>query len=129
MKALLWILLGLLSASSEAAPSGTIVQIAHRLPMSGAEKPLPRDFYVDLGAKHGLKEGDKIQVSRLIPVMQSMSGQPASLVRLPMGEAAVLRVSDFVSLARTTQLVPPSQLPSMNYYQFMLGDTVTSLIP
>lgn len=97
--------------------------------MSGAEKPLPRDFYVDLGAKHGLKEGDKIQVSRLIPVMQSMSGQPASLVRLPMGEAAVLRVSDFVSLARTTQLVPPSQLPSMNYYQFMLGDTVTSLIP
>lgn len=122
-------LLFLMSPLAAANPSGTIIQISHRLPMSASEIKPPRDFYMDLGAKHGVKDGDRIQVSRLVPVMQTMSGQPSHLVQFVLGEATVLKTSDFISLARTLNLVDSKQLPAMNYYQFMLGDSVRSLNP
>ncbi len=125
MKAL--VLLCFAAGLALASQSGTIVQITHRLPLSANDKAPNRDFYVDLGTKHGLKEGDTVTISRIIPVIQSVSGQPAQLIRLALGDGTVVRTADFVSLVRKKNSIDPSQLPAMNYLNFMLGDQVAQL--
>lgn len=121
------LLLCIATQFSFASPVGTIVQIVHRVPM-GQNSPAPiREFYVDLGLKHGIKEGETLVVSRTHPVLQAVSGQSAPLIRLSIGEATVVRSSDFVSLARLKRLSDPSTIPNMNYTNFMLGDQVAQL--
>lgn len=109
-----------------ASPSGTIIQIAYKVPMSN-ERSETRDFFVDLGSRHGVSIGDTLEISRQFSVLHSLSGQPWHFIRLVVGEATVIANSDFVSLARATKLVDPSRLPATNYHQFMLGDLVSNL--
>lgn len=91
------------------------------------EKEPSRDFYVDLGTRQGIKEGDTLEVSRQFPVLYSMSGQPWQLIQLVLGEATVIATGESVSLVRTKRLVDASKLPATNYRQFMVGDVVSNL--
>ena len=106
---------------------GSVIQLTHRVPMASNDRASTRDFFVDLGARHGVRTGDTLEVSRTIPIWDSINGQFSHTFRLVLGEATVVATSENVSLAREKQLVDPLQLPAMNYHKFMLGDIVSIL--
>ncbi len=102
---------------------GAIVQISHRLAMKSGEVT-PKDFFLDIGLKDGLREGDLVQVYRWVPVMDAYSGRPYHLLRVRLGELRLQRVGEAVSLARIHKVSDPNELPAMDSPSFMLGDQV-----
>lgn len=123
----LFLLSGLfLVAIAQAAPqSGTVIQISRKLRMSSQESTPPRDYYLDLGEQHGVKVGDVFTVYRELSVINELSGQNASLLRVPLGEVTVYLVGEQVSVGRITQSLSPNDLPVMNSTQIRVGDVAS----
>lgn len=109
---------------TEVAAAGTIVSVGRRLRMTNAEPLPPKDFYVDLGQREGLREGDVLTVSRQIVNVHDRVGSPTARIRITLGELTVIAVGEGGSYARQASLRAPSELPFMDSPGFMTGDEV-----
>ena len=126
MQAIRFILIALVGFGSlaGATPSGSIIQISHKLKMT-AEEPLPeKDFYIDLGSRDGVKVGDSFDIFRKLTVTNVPSGGAVDLFKLPFGELKVYLVGDSASVAHITRTPEFKDLPVVDYANVMLGDDV-----
>lgn len=123
---LLLIIVGLsvMEVSSVAAVEGSIVQVSRRLRMSAKDPIAPKDYYIDLGESVGVKIGDLFKIYRVIAVVNMASGYSPNLVRIPLGELKVILVGEHTSVGRLSARVVATELPSLDYPDFMLGDLV-----
>lgn len=92
--------------------------------MSYLEPVPPKDFYVDLGTRDGVKVGDVLEVFRMLPVVNSMSGGPWHLMKVTLGDIKLTAVGDSTSIGRIANEREPQSLPSIDYQGFMVGDQV-----
>ena len=107
-----------------ATPAGQIIQISRKLRLSPKE-PLPeKEFYIDLGSRDGIREGDILSVGRKVPVVDATHGADWHLLQTDLGELKVILVGETLSLARVQRVREPAELPPVDYTQFMLGDEV-----
>lgn len=119
--------LTLISHNSFAA-QGNIIQVSRKLRMSYREPNPPKEFYVDLGSRDGLKEGDIIEVFRMIPVVNSMSGGAWHLMRVTLGQLRVTFLGESTAIGRSVNDREPASLPSVEYQAYMIGDQVEAKI-
>ena len=97
--------------------------------MTSAE-PLPlKDFYLDIGRRDGLKEGDLVTVVREFPVLNQATGQPTQLMKIPLGQLKVVALGASHCFARIQEARPPSELPAMESFSIMVGDEVELVSP
>jgi len=120
------ILIGLLlhSTSSFSRDLGNIIQVQRKIRMSDAEPISPKEYFVDMGSRDGLKEGESLEVYRSIPVINGQGGGPWHLMRVKIGDLRVAHVGETSALAREEQGRNIASLPPMEYQTFMLGDEV-----
>ncbi|MBI4404383.1 MAG: hypothetical protein HY537_09495 [Deltaproteobacteria bacterium] len=109
---------------SFAAPSGNIVEVTKRLRLSSAEAMPPKDYFIDVGTKHGINEGSVLEVKRVILAMDRFSGMGRHFIPIVLGELRVVAAGEYSSIARVHSQRSLDQLPSMDYSVFMLGDSV-----
>lgn len=92
--------------------------------MTEAEPTPPRDYYLDLGTRDGLKIGDVLEVSRQVLVGNAMWSGPSHLLRVGLGEVEILAVGETASIARLRAQRAASELPALDFKNFMVGDVV-----
>jgi len=111
-----------------ASPSGegNIIYISRKLKMSSLDATAPKDFYVDLGDQQGLKTGDVLEVYRVQPVLNGVTGDANNFVRVRLGELKIILLGEFSSIARIHTLADAKELPVLDYPAFMLGDVVAA---
>lgn len=117
------------SFSLFATNHGNIIQVTRKLRMSYREPLPPKEFYFDLGVRDGLKEGDIVEVFRMIPVVNSMSGGAWHLMRVTLGQMRITFVGESTSIGRSVNDREPASLPSVDYQSFMIGDQVEAKVP
>ena len=101
-----------------------VVAVGPRFRMSNQEPLPPKDYYVDLGRRDGLKEGDALTVYREVVPMHGQLGLLQYPVRVLIGEAVVMAVGEKGSFVRQANAKPAGALPFSEFPSFMLGDEV-----
>jgi len=114
----------ILPINGYAAKPGSILNVSHALRMSSSEPEPARDYFVDLGARDGLKEGDVLTVSRQLYVGSANWSGPNHLIRVALGEVKVITLGETASIARAVGTRPAAELPSLDYPGFLIGDAV-----
>ena len=112
------------SVSFAAAPDGSIIYITRKLKMSAAEPATAKDYYVDLGERQGLKLGDILEVFRVQPVLNGVTGDASNFVRIRLGDIKIILLGEFSSIGRVQSVADPKELPVLDHPGFMLGDVV-----
>ncbi len=119
------VILGVLVAAPVfGATQGVIIQVARRLAMQANEPTPPKEFFIDMGARDGVREGDVLEVSRSIPVVEAQTAGSFHMMKVVLGEVKVTLVGETSALTRVERLRPPADLPPMEFFSFVLGDQV-----
>ncbi len=92
--------------------------------MQANEPQPPKEYFVDIGARDGVREGDTLEVFRNIPVVEAQTAGSFHMMKVLLGEVKVTLVGETSSLARVQKLRAPQELPPMEFYSFVLGDLV-----
>lgn len=107
-----------------ASQEGSIIYISRKLKMSSTEAASAKDFYVDLGERQGLKLGDILEVFRVKPVLNGVTGDASNFVKIHLGDIKIILLGEFSSIGRVQSVVDPKDLPVLDHAGFMLGDAV-----
>lgn len=118
------LLLILLALPSFSRTSGNVIQVKRKLRMSYLEPEYPKEFFLDLGARDGLKEGDMVKVYRQLPVANGQAGGAWHLLRVNISDLKVYFVGETTAIARQELDRAPASLPPMEYQSIMVGDEV-----
>lgn len=126
MKAFILIILimNLAPSSLFAREGGSIIQVQRKIRMSDAEPLAPKEYFVDIGSRDGLKAGESLEVYRSLPVINGQAGGPWHLMRVKIGDLRVAYVGETSALAREEDGRDLASLPPLEYQTFMLGDEV-----
>ncbi len=116
-------LLSTLTLNSFAA-TGSIIQVTRRLRMSALEAQSPKNYFIDLGERNGLKSGDVVEVYRMIPVMNQLTGGAWHLMKVTLGEIKIYMVGESTAVGHLESDRDLSTIPVQDYPNFMLGDQV-----
>jgi hypothetical protein len=114
----------LVSVSGYASTMGTVIQVARRFRMSYSEPMPPKDYFIDLGERDGVKVGDMVEAFRYVPVPNRMASGDWHVMKVVLGELRVKQVGESTSIARFEREREINALPAMEYQSLMLGDQV-----
>ena len=123
---ILWLIL--LSICAEGRDLGSIIQVQRKIRMSESEPLPPKEYFIDIGSRDGLKEGETLQVYRQVPVINGQSGGPWHILRMKIGDLRVAFVGETSALAREVEGRDIASLPPLEYNTFMMGDEVSRII-
>jgi hypothetical protein len=113
-----------INAIGSAIPSGSVIQISHKLSMTSTETSPEKDYFIDVGAKDGVKAGDTFDIFRKLTVINVPTGNVTDLLKVPFGEMKVYLVGDSASVAHISRPPEFKDLPVIEYTGVMLGDEV-----
>lgn len=106
------------------AGSGSILHASRRLRMSVTE-PLPaKDFYLNLGARDGLRVGDKLTVQRTVAVRDLYQDGKVHLIPVLLGSLQIIAVGQTAAIGREESMTPAASLPGFQHMGFQVGDEV-----
>jgi hypothetical protein len=116
------------SATQVDAAEGVIYQAAYRLKLSDKEDAPYRDYFANIGSRHGVQVGEVLEVLRAVPAVNALWGGVSALLEVVIGEVQVLAVSPAGSIVRMVKQTEPERMPVLQYSRFMIGDSVRSKI-
>lgn len=91
----------------------------------GMEQQAPqKDYYVNMGANHGLRAGMRLEVYRKSPSYDLANQKLYRDVTLPVGTIKVIHVEGAAAVARLESLLPAEQAPVVLPRAVMVGDIV-----
>jgi hypothetical protein len=93
--------------------------------MSNQEPIAPKDYYIDLGLKQGVKEGDTFNTYREFAMLDEVTGEASSLMRIPVGELKVFYVGEMASIARLSA-PRTADAPRLDHSSILMGDRVVA---
>jgi hypothetical protein len=87
------------------------------------EKPV-KDFYVNMGRSHGVREGTILEVLRRTPTYDAVSEKLYKEVTFPIARLKVIHVEPTAAIARLEKMLPEEKTPAVNPRAVMVGDLV-----
>ena len=103
---------------------GMVVSVGPRFKMSNQEPIAAKDYFIDLGRREGVKEGDLLTVFRDVVPLHGQTGTPQAPVKVMIGEVVVVAVGERASFVRQSPLKTAAVLPFSEPAVVMLGDEV-----
>ena len=125
MKALL-ILVTLLFAfhtKTVSARSFMIFSVAQDLPMGTDDQVIKKNYYVNMGSQQGLKKGTKLDVFRVVSVLDPYDDRKRVNYKVKIGELKVIHTNDEAAITVVSKLIQ-DELPVLDLDQFIVGDHV-----
>jgi len=83
-----------------------------------------KDFYINMGQRHGLKSGVVLNVYRQISTYDVISKKLYRDITFPIAKVKVIHVEDKAAVARLDQLLPLESTPAQIPRSIMVGDIV-----
>lgn len=125
---LIVLFLPFMSAQSTAADADFVVYSVYRPVDLGLPNTKPeKDFYINMGTKHGLKNGNMLEVSRRTPTYDVTNKKLFQDVTFPIAKLRVIHVEDSASIARLNEMLPYESTPSISPNTVMVGDIVKKM--
>lgn len=126
MKKTGWIL-GMVAAlagqSSLRAAELKIVDVRRNIPLADDE-PVYKDFYINGGAKDGLKPNLVVTAIRKTSIRDASGTQNLGELNIPVAQIRVVYVADNISVAREYKLLSRDELPMIEQIGVMSGDVL-----
>jgi|GEM_PF-1661920 len=125
MRNILWVVwAALILEPSAYAMTGSIIQVSRPVHLSSRQPKAQKQYFIDVGERHGIRQGATLEVYRVIPVLNEMTGSAGPVHRLRIGDLRVVSVSESVAVGEVEQYRAPNELAGAEYLSFMLGDEV-----
>ena len=102
---------------------GSVLQIQRNLRMSHSDPVPDKLFFVDLGSKDGMKEGDLLWVQRSIPVVNVAAGTAEEILLVRVGQLKITHVGEHTAMAEGL----PFHGPGLRGETILVGDSVQSV--
>lgn len=118
------ILLFIFTASMSFAKDYIIFSISQDLPMGDSENKPKKNFYINMGAQQGIKEGSLLDVYRIISRLDPYENKKRYNYKVKIGEVKVLHAEENSSIAMLHELRMDEDHPLFEIGNFMIGDHV-----
>ncbi len=114
--------------SIESQASDFIVYSVYRgLNLGNESEKQEKDYYINMGSSHGVREGNILQILRKSPTFDLLSEQYYRDVIFPIAWVKVIHSEKFASIARLEKILPENQTPAISPRAIMVGDLVRIL--
>lgn len=120
------IIFTLLTSSIAIGREYIIYSIVQDFPMGQANEILKKNFYVNIGAKQGVKEGVVLDVYRNISRNDPYKNKQTYHHKVKIGELKILHTEDENAIASLEQVLAGNETaPLFEIGKFMIGDKVS----
>lgn len=120
--------LSLLPKSINAAPSDFVVYGVYTALNMGFPNEVPKkDFYVNLGLKHGVKIGTTLEVLRKVATYDAIGKKLYKDMLYPIAKIKIIHTEDNASIARLETLSPEDRTPASTPRAILVGDMVRTV--
>lgn len=116
--------LTLLFTQSLWARSYVIFNMNQELNMGIEDKPLRKNYFVNMGSNQGVKKDTILDVFRIISVQNPYDNKKRVNYKVKIGELKVIVSSDEAAIAYLAEYLPKEETPIFELEQFMVGDHV-----
>lgn len=101
-----------------------VYSIYQSVDLGDPKTPPQRDFYLNMGAAHGVREGMTIEVSRRVPTYDVISEKLYQDVTFPIARLKIIHVESTAAIARMDKMLPLEKTPAISPRAVMVGDLV-----
>lgn len=102
----------------------SVYSVYRGLNLGNGEERQEKDYYLNMGSKHGVHEGSILQVLRKTPTYDLLSEQLYQEMTFPIAFIKVIHVEAMTSVARLEKLIPDDKNPIVSPRSVMIGDLV-----
>ncbi len=85
-----------------------------------------KDFYLNMGARHGLVPGKKVKIYRRMATYNLVSKKLQKDVTFPIAELELIHVESNIAIGRLVTMGDKEKTPVISPYGIMVGDLVRS---
>lgn len=111
--------------AAQGGPSDFVVYgVTQSLPMGNEGEVKTRDFFVNIGSKHGVKSGSKLVVYRQNPSYDLVQKKLHKDVTFPIAHLKVIHVESNAAIARLEKMLPLDETPTITPRAVLVGDIV-----
>ncbi len=121
---LLAILLLLFTASMSMAKDFIIISIKQDFPMINGQTDLKKNFYLNVGNKHGIVEGTKLNVFRKRLLRNPYETKKNYNYKIKVGQLEVIHSEGNSAIAKMLNTSQKLESMQLNVENFMIGDKV-----
>ncbi|MBC7396760.1 MAG: hypothetical protein H7333_04880 [Bdellovibrionales bacterium] len=114
----------LLAAKKARADDFNVYQVHRGIDLGESDQQPPKDIFINMGSKNGLKKGVVLDVYRKISSFDDYSQKLIGDHMIPVGRIKVIHADDKSSIARLDKYVSIEQEPAMLPQAIMIGDVV-----
>lgn len=127
LKSLQYILLIAISCclSSAYSKEYIVYNIAQELPMGYKNEKVKKNYYVNIGAKQGLREGTILNVLRTISRTNPYKSKERYDYSVKVAEVKVIHVGEDSSIASMLAMKDTKDMPMFDINSVMIGDSVS----
>ncbi len=90
--------------------------------MGTDEQVIKKNFYVNMGAQQGLKKGTRLDVFRVVSVLDPYDNRKRVNYKVKVGELKVIHTNDEAAISVVHKL--EEEVPVLELDQFIVGDHV-----
>ena len=129
MKVLLYVmsLVLVISSVSAEAREFNVYNVASTLPMGEPGEVKVQDYYVNMGSRHGLKKGDRLEALRRVPSYDMIDQEFSRDLLFPIAVLRILHIQSNAAICRLEKMLPARDRPTISPSSVMVGDYVRVL--
>lgn len=101
-----------------------IYNISQDIPMGFENEIIKKNFYVNLGQDQGIKNGDILNVYRMISRLDPYASKKRYNHKVKIGELKIVHSENNSSISEFSSLTPKEKTPYLEIGKFMVGDRV-----
>lgn len=101
-----------------------IYSVEHDLPMGVEGEVLHKNYYINIGAKQGVRKGSILNVFRQVTENDPYESKRRYSYEIKVGELEIIHQDEDASIAITKQLSSKENYPILEIKRFMVGDEV-----
>ncbi len=106
------------------ATESVVYQVFRPIDLGYGAEPPPKDFYVGLGQKNGLKRGSILDVYRKTASFDAVTQKHAGDHMIPVARIKIIHVENATAIGRLDEYVSMSMEPVLSTQAIMVGDWV-----
>ncbi len=101
-----------------------IFSVAEDLPMGVEKEILRRNYYLNMGADQGLKNGTILKVYRMVSKSNPYDNKKRVNYKIPIGTLEVIHTEEDSAVALRKELYDTAKDPIFDINNFMIGDHI-----
>lgn len=121
---LFFIIISIFTASMSFSKDYVIYSIAQEFPMGVPGEVLKKNFYVNMGANQGIKEGTTLDVFRMISVLDPYESKKRYNHKIKIAELSILHAEESSSIGVLKKTMDSPEDPMFEIGKLMIGDHV-----